>query len=156
MASGVVGAAAVPVERKQYMGSILCEHCAAACCRYLAFPIDKPGSKRDYDDIRWYLMHEAVTVFVEDGDWYVQFQTRCKNLGADNRCAIYLTRPEICGEYEPGDCDYSGSSYGYDHLFTHPKQIEEHYHDRTGKSLGAPKKSDPGRRGNSRKKQKTT
>ena len=102
------------------MGSILCEHCAAACCRYIALPIDKPKSGRDYDDIRWYLMHEGVTVFVEEGDWYVQFQTRCKNLGADNLCTIYETRPEICREYEPGECDYSVGTYGYDHLFTHP------------------------------------
>jgi len=30
------------------MGSILCEHCVAACCRYLALPIDKPTTKRDF------------------------------------------------------------------------------------------------------------
>ncbi len=118
------------------MGSILCEHCAAACCRYLAIPIDKPRNARDYDDLRWYLMHEGVTLFVEEGDWYIQFATRCKNLGLDNRCMIYDTRPDICREYEPGDCDYSGGSYGYDHLFTHAAQIEEHYERKTGKKLG--------------------
>ena len=117
------------------MGSILCEHCAAACCRYLALPLDKPASRRDYDDIRWYLMHENVTVFVEEGDWFVQFQTRCKNLAANNLCAIYETRPAICREYEPGSCDYSGGSYGYDQLYTHPKQIEDYYHQKTGRKL---------------------
>ena len=95
------------------MGSILCEHCAGACCRYLALPLDKPTSRRDYDDIRWYLMHEGVTVFVEDGDWYIQHQTRCKNLGADNRCTIYTTRPEICREYEPDACDYEGGDFQF-------------------------------------------
>jgi Fe-S-cluster containining protein len=120
------------------MGSILCEQCTAACCRYLALPLDKPASAKDYDDIRWYLMHENVLVFVEEGDWYVQFQTSCKNLAADNLCAVYETRPEICREYQQGDCDYAGGSYGYDHLFTHPKQIEAFYEKRTGKKLGAP------------------
>ena len=117
------------------MGSILCEHCTAACCRYVAIPLDKPKRARDYDDIRWYLMHEGVTIFVEEGDWYAQFQTRCKNLQADNLCGIYETRPEICRSYEPGECDYTGGDYGYDHLFTHPEQVEDYYYERTGKRL---------------------
>ncbi len=137
------------------VGSIPCEHCAAACCRYLALPIDKPARARDYDDIRWYLMHEGVTVFVEEGDWFVQFQTRCGNLGADNLCAIYDTRPKICEEYEPGSCDYAGGSYGYDHLFTHAKQIEELYFRRTGKKLGEPRNPRSRRRAGPRKTKKT-
>ena len=118
------------------MGSVLCEHCTAACCRYVALPIDKPRSARDYDDIRWYLMHTGVSVFVEEGDWYIQFETTCKNLGADNRCRIYESRPAICRDYEPGVCDYSGGSYEYEHLFTHPQQIEAFSEKRTGKTLG--------------------
>ena len=101
--------------------------------------MDKPSTKRDYDDIRWYLMHENIIVFVEEGDWYIQFQTRCRNLGADNLCTIYETRPEICREYQPRDCDYAPGNYGYDELFTHPKQLEEFYHDKTGRRLGTPK-----------------
>ncbi|MGD2109966.1 MAG: YkgJ family cysteine cluster protein [Phycisphaerae bacterium] len=128
------------------MGSILCEHCAAACCRYLALPIDKPTTKRDFDDIRWYLMHEGVSVFVEDGDWYVQYQTRCKNLGSDNRCTIYETRPEICAEYEPNGCDYQGGDYGYDHLFTHAKQIEAFYREKKGVELGVSEQPRPKKR----------
>ncbi|MFQ5415042.1 MAG: YkgJ family cysteine cluster protein [Phycisphaerae bacterium] len=136
------------------MGSVLCEHCAAACCRYLALPIDKPTSRRDYDDIRWYLMHHGVSLFVEDGDWYIQFQTTCKNLGPDNLCGIYASRPEICSEYEPGQCDYSGSDYGYDLHFTHHRQIEDYYHARTGKRLGDPRP--PGRRPRTGKRAKKT
>lgn len=117
------------------MSSIACEHCTAACCRYVAIPLDKPKQAKDYDDMRWYLMHEGVTVFVEEGDWYIQFQTRCKNLGPDNKCTVYDTRPLICREYEPGECDYTGGDYGYDHLFTHPVQVEEHYFKKTAKRL---------------------
>jgi Fe-S-cluster containining protein len=120
------------------MGSILCEHCTAACCRYVAVPLDRPRTVRDYDDVRWYLMHQGVTVFVEDGDWYIQYQTRCKNLAADNRCGIYTTRPVICRGYEPGDCDYAGGAYGYDNLFTHPGQIDEYYETKTGRKLPPP------------------
>lgn len=118
-------------------GSILCEHCTAACCRYIALPLDKPRTARDFDDIRWYLMHQGISVYVEDGDWYIQFQTRCKNLALDNRCSIYHTRPSICAEYEPGDCDYSGGDYDYEHHFTHPQQMEEFYFRKTGRKLPA-------------------
>jgi uncharacterized protein len=120
------------------MGSIPCEHCTAACCRYVAVPLDRPKTTRDYDDVRWYLMHHGVTVFVEDGDWYIQYQTRCKNLGADSRCSIYAARPAICRDYQPGDCDYAGGAYGYDNLFTHPGQIDEYYETKTGRKLPPP------------------
>lgn len=120
------------------MGSLLCEHCLAACCRYIALPLDKPTSAKDYDDIRWYLMHQGISVFVEEGDWYIQFQTRCKNLGADNRCGIYESRPEICRDYEPGECDYAGGTYDYENLFTHPQQIDDYYFQKTGRKLELP------------------
>ena len=106
------------------MGSIHCEHCTGHCCRYLAVPLDKPQAARDFDDMRWYLMHEGTTIFVEDGDWYLQFATTCRHLTLDNICGIYQTRPKICREYKAGDCDYAGGSYEYDHLFTHVDQIE--------------------------------
>jgi len=137
------------------MGSILCEHCTAVCCRYLAVPLDRPRTARDYDDIRWYLMHQGIIVFVEDGDWYIQFQTRCKNLGLDNRCAAYDSRPVICQEYQPGDCDYAGGDYEYERLFTHPHQIDEYYHRKTGRKLPAPKAILAARRNARRKKRKS-
>lgn len=99
------------------MGSVCCEHCTAACCHYLALPLDEPETPRDFDDIRWYLMHKGVNVFVEDGEWYIQVPTACENLRADNLCGIYETRPKICREYKAGDCDYAGGSYGYEQLF---------------------------------------
>ena len=132
------------------MGCVLCEHCTAACCRYLALPLDRPRSRRDYDDIRWYLLHDGISVFVEEGDWYVQIQTTCKQLGSDNRCSIYETRPAICRDYEAKDCDYSGRPYGYDELFTHASQLEAYYAKRTGKKLAAP--TEPPRRKRAKKK----
>jgi len=117
------------------MGSIACEHCTAACCRYVAIPLEKPKTAKDYDDMRWDLMHEGVTGFQEEGDWYIQFQTRCKNLGLNCMCQVYDTRPMICREYEAGECDYTGGDYGYEHLFTHPMHVEKFYHDKTGKHL---------------------
>jgi len=106
------------------MGSVLCEHCTGLCCKYIALPIEEPTTRRDFDDLRWYVMHEGISVFKEDGDWFIQIATRCENLQADNRCGIYETRPAICREYKAGDCDYPGGEYDYACLLTTPEQVE--------------------------------
>ncbi len=106
------------------MGSVHCEHCTGHCCKYLALPLEKPKTARDFDDMRWYLLHEGITIFVEEGEWFIQVATRCEQLLPNNLCSGYETRPQICREYKAGECDYSGGSYEYDHLFTHVDQIE--------------------------------
>ena len=58
---------------------ILCDKCTGLCCKYFALPIETPEDKEDYDDIRWYLCHKNVTVFVEDGDWYIAEGKLMKN-----------------------------------------------------------------------------
>lgn len=111
------------------MGSSPCEHCTALCCKYVALPIEEPETRRDFDDIRWYLMHEGVTVFVEDGEWYAQFNTKCRNLLPDGRCGIYETRPQICRDYKAGECDYTGGDYDYEAVFHRPEEIEAYAAD---------------------------
>ena len=106
------------------MKTVLCEHCAAACCRYLALEIDEPETRRDFDDIRWYLLHEGITVFVEDGDWYLQMAARCKSLRPDNRCASYEKRPHICREYETDACEYHAGDYDYEAFFSTAEELE--------------------------------
>ena len=51
----------------------LCEYCTAKCCHYFALAIDEPVNRRDFDFIRWYLLHDGATVFVEGEDWYLLF-----------------------------------------------------------------------------------
>ena len=132
------------------MGSNLCEHCTAACCNHVALPIEIPETRRDFDDIRWYLMHADITVFVEDGDWYIQFATPCRNLEPDNRCGIYETRPKICREYKAGECDYEGGAHDYEHLFTRPEHIEAYaaQWEKKRRSRRAPAKRKPVARSN--------
>lgn len=85
-----------------------CSRCDAKCCRYIALEIDKPTCKRDYDQIRWYLRHKDVHVFVDhEGDWCIEFKANCDALGTDNRCAKYDDRPNVCKEHGRGkECDY--------------------------------------------------
>jgi Fe-S-cluster containining protein len=105
------------------MASCLCDQCAGLCCRYFALPIDNPEDKRDYDNIRWYLLHDKVVIFVESEQWYIGILTRCKALQPDNRCGIYETRPAICRSYSTDNCDYHAGDYGYDQLFTSPEAL---------------------------------
>ena len=108
------------------MPSVLCEHCTAVCCRYIALPIETPTERADFDDIRWYLLHEGVQVFVEDGDWYIYVATQCRHLQPDFRCGIYERRPNICRKYTTDNCDYHSGDYGWEHHFTCPEHLDEY------------------------------
>lgn len=102
----------------------LCNHCTAKCCKYFALPIDTPTEQKDFDYIRWYLLHEAATVFIEDDTWYLLVHTQCKHLQPDNRCGIYETRPQICRDYSTDGCEYE-DDYVYERYFETPEQVEE-------------------------------
>jgi Fe-S-cluster containining protein len=106
-------------------GTVLCEHCPAKCCRYFALPIDEPAEYADYEFIRWFLLHEHATVFVEDGTWYLLVHTKCKHLADDNRCQIYTTRPQICRDYSTENCEYE-DDWVYDQYFETAEQVEEY------------------------------
>ncbi len=105
-------------------GESLCDHCTAKCCRYFALPIETPTRRKDFDYIRWYLLHEHAAVFVEEGTWYLLVHTACKHLLPDNRCGIYETRPEICQEYSTDNCEYE-DDWVYDRYFETPEQVAE-------------------------------
>lgn len=106
-------------------GGNLCEHCTAKCCRYFALPISTPQNFADLEYIRWYLLHEQATVFIEDETWYLLVHTVCRHLQDDHRCGIYETRPQICRDYTTDNCEYD-DSYTYDQYFETPEQIAEY------------------------------
>ena len=106
-------------------GENLCDYCAAKCCRYFALPIETPTSRRDYDFLRWYLLHGRASLFIEDETWYLLVHTECRHLQPDHRCGIYETRPQICREYNTNNCEYL-DDYTYDQYFETPEQIDEY------------------------------
>ena len=103
----------------------LCDHCAGTCCRYFALAIDTPDTRREFDYLRWYLLHGKCSVFVSDGTWFLMVHADCNHLQSDNRCGIYDTRPDICREYSTDACEYDGDGR-YERLFEHPDQIAEY------------------------------
>ena len=108
------------------MADILCTKCPGLCCKYIALPIETPEDKSDYDDIRWYLAHEGTSVFVEDGDWYLNISSRCRYLNRDNMCDVYEERPKICRKYTEDSCDYHSGDYGYELHFTSMEELDEY------------------------------
>lgn len=106
-------------------GEILCSYCPAKCCCYFALPIETPETFDDFEYIRWYILHEQATVFTEDGDWYLLVHTRCRQLGEDNRCMAYDTRPKICRDYSTENCEYD-DDWTYEHYFETAEQVQEY------------------------------
>ena len=118
----------VPVRRKELpKGEVLCQHCTARCCRYFSLPMDTPTTWKDFDNIRWFMFHGRVQVFVDRDIWYLVVFGDCKHLQADHRCGIYQDRPGICRKYSTTHCEYD-NDFLYDKLFEHPEQIWEYAH----------------------------
>jgi uncharacterized protein len=109
----------VPTDR------VLCEYCTAKCCRYFALPIETPETFKDFEYVRWYLLHDRASVFKEDEDWYLLVHTVCEHLQADNRCGIYETRPPICREYTIKNCEYE-DDWTYEFYLETAEQVEEY------------------------------
>lgn len=106
-------------------GEVLCDHCTAKCCRYFALPIEEPTTPRDFDFLRWFLMHQRASAFTEDGTWYLLVHTPCKHLQPDHRCGSYEHRPQVCREYTTDDCEYY-DDWTYERYFETPEQVEEY------------------------------
>lgn len=89
-----------------------CRLCGGRCCTYLVVQIPTPRSKRDVDEIRWWLAHHNVQVFLdnEDGSWNIQFNTPCRYLTpSGRRCRIYANRFNVCREHASENCEMSDS-----------------------------------------------
>ena len=113
--------------------SEMCKQCGAKCCRYFCFQIDQPNGFEEFDDLRWFLMHEGISIHIDDGDWYISIPNPCKSLTEDGQCAAYENRPLICRKYSHGNCDFTGGDYGYTEEFRSAEDIEEYAMKTLGK-----------------------
>ncbi len=63
----------------------------------LVLPLDTPEDWNDYDDMRWYLAHKRVSIYVWQGKWYLQIRNKCRYLAKKKRkCKIQTERPAFC------------------------------------------------------------
>ena len=83
------------------------------CCTYVSVGVNGPNSIDHATEMLWYLYHQNVTVYRDgDGEWSVVFETRCRNLQPDLRCAIYEHRPEICRDFDNKTCEVNDPEGG--------------------------------------------
>ncbi len=87
----------------------------------MALPINEPETPGDFNDIRWFLLHEGISVFVEDGDWYVQVDNPCKALTSKGLCSVYENRPRICRKYNLAECEHTNPDGKWEVLFKTPE-----------------------------------
>lgn len=80
--------------------------CGAKCCRHVAWTVEEPTTQEEYDEWYWAVLHEGISFFKEDDEWYMLIATTCSKLGADNLCGIYETRPQTCRDYSPDACEH--------------------------------------------------
>ncbi len=78
----------------------------------------------DFEYLRWYILHDRASIFVDEGIWYLLVHTTCKKLGEDNLCGDYENRPNICREYSTDNCEYE-DDYTYELYFETGQQLKE-------------------------------
>ena len=93
-----------------------CHECDL-CCKYICMEIDTPKTKKDFDEIRWFLLHNNVWIYIDhDSSWNIQFNTKCKQL-KNGLCGIYKKRPQICREHSHKECEKNGEGEPHKTLF---------------------------------------
>ncbi len=105
-----------------------CTKCNAHCCRHVAVGINTPKSKRDFDNIRWYLLHKNVWVSIDlEGNWLLEFRTPCRHIKGNYECSIYEKRPDICRDYPAKDelCEGETDEPSYSELFKCAEDLQK-------------------------------
>ena len=106
-------------------GHVSCLQCAR-CCTYVAVGINAPTTPKLATEVLWHLYHQGVSVCRDEaGEWYVQFEARCRNLGEGNLCSVYLNRPHICRAYDDQACEVNAPQKGLIE-FKEPKHFLEY------------------------------
>jgi Fe-S-cluster containining protein len=114
------------------------------CCLYFALQIDTPRSKRDFDDMRWYLAHGGTKIYQENRKWYLEVGIRCRFLSEDQTlCTIYPIRPQICREHSPDSCEASAGPLDYEYEFKTLAEFDLFIQKRFAKNKSKAKSSSP-------------
>ena len=109
-----------------------CSKCDAVCCHHVPVEIDTPTCKRDYDIIRWYLLHHNTRVFIDHyNTWHVEFMTPCKYLTEDYKCSTYANRPKLCRDYPDNETYCENVEQAYSILFSTVEEFDM-YLDKKG------------------------
>lgn len=88
--------------------------------------IDIPENLEDLENIKWYVCHKNVSVYIDEEDkWYLEFATPCEFLDENNKCSIYDKRPQICRDYSANDCTFN-NEYSEPYRFEKLEDVEDY------------------------------
>lgn len=108
--------------------TLTCDKCDARCCRYFCFEIDRPDTYEQFENIRWYMLHEKIGIHIDaEGDWCILIDNPCRMLvktAQGWRCKDYDNRPLICRKYSPSFCDRTRGGYDHEEIFETAEQLE--------------------------------
>ena len=113
------------------------------CCSYVAIEIDAPATVKQATQLLWYVYHEGVSLYVNEDEWMVQFDTTCIYLQPDYRCGVYETRPHICREFSEQDCEVNTGDdgktfYTASEFLAHLKESRPRIHKFVQKNFAPP------------------
>ena len=102
----------------------MCARCGGRCCKYYTVMLDEPDDADDFDELRWFLAHEGCYIYVDEGEWHLNIESRCRFLGDKDRCTIYDHRPDVCREFgREEECEFTGE-FDFEHLFNTIRELE--------------------------------
>jgi Fe-S-cluster containining protein len=92
-----------------------CQKCDGRCCKYVIVNLDDPEDNDDWEELKWFLCHENIFVFIDhEDDWCVEFRTPCKFQDPKtNMCTIYDDRTAMCHQHDPENCEVHGAGEHY-------------------------------------------
>jgi len=124
-----------------------CQECGAKCCKYVTIPLVPPEDDDDFDNFKWIVCHQGVSIFFDESGWNVMVETPCRYLKSDNSCGIYKNRPGVCRHYTYEDCANGSDEFEFEIWFKSPEEIETYQ-----KQLNLKKKSKKESKKKSKKK----
>ena len=104
--------------------------CGATCCTYFALEIDEPTEEADFDNIRWYLLHDKVGVYISEDCWHLLVENPCRALDRLGRCTIYEKRPDLCRAYGKKYCEFH-DHIEFDAFFRSVEAFDEYMRKRS-------------------------
>lgn len=106
--NGLVSLPVLPTNELSKQALVCSQQCQGRCCQYIIVKIPAPRSRADHQEIRWWVAHHGVSVHIAQRKWYLQVFTRCGYLTPNNLCGAYEQRPDVCRDYDPSSCEFTG------------------------------------------------
>lgn len=104
---------------------INCDECGGECCKKITFVLEDPETDDDIEDLKWYLYHETIKLYIDDEDDIIaEVPVKCKML-KDGKCIIYEKRPPVCRQAEISDCEANNEDIKV--LFKIPEDIDKYF-----------------------------